>query len=308
MALTAPSWAPRREIQLIAGTPQGGGQDRTARAVVRAIAAADALDVPVAVHNVPGRGGGNGWDRLLDHRGNGHVLAVSSPTLVTNLLLREAPYDHAALTSIAMLYTEYLAFLVPVDSPLGAAAELVARLGSSAPQVTFSFATKIGNVNHIALGMVAQHAGADAAALPLREFTSARHAVADVLAGKGDVAVVSAASAVPELAEGALRPLAVSAPQRLGGHYADAPTWRELSVACVIGTWRGIVGPPELTDAQVACWEAALQGAVQTESWRTDLDRHLWVPTWLDPGATVRFCDDERIRLGGALAALGLSS
>ncbi|MDP1672532.1 MAG: hypothetical protein Q8L65_05365 [Burkholderiales bacterium] len=49
-----------------------------------------------------------------------------------------------------------------------------------------------------------------------------------------------------------LRALAVSAPQRLSQLYADTPTWQELGIDCVIGTWRGVIGADGLEAAQVA--------------------------------------------------------
>ena len=50
-------WQPEREIEIIAGTPPGGGLDRSARALVNAITATGLLDVPVRVVNVGGEGG-----------------------------------------------------------------------------------------------------------------------------------------------------------------------------------------------------------------------------------------------------------
>src|SRR3972149_339403 len=60
-------------MEIIAGTPPGGGQDRTARAI------AGILDTEVTITNVPGRGGGNAWDRLIAGKGATHLGAGSPP-------------------------------------------------------------------------------------------------------------------------------------------------------------------------------------------------------------------------------------
>ena len=48
--------AEKAKADIIAGTPPGGGLDRTARALVSAIASRHLVDTPVAVVNVPGDG------------------------------------------------------------------------------------------------------------------------------------------------------------------------------------------------------------------------------------------------------------
>ena len=105
-----------------------------------------------------------------------------------------------------------------------------------------ALSTSLGNPNHIALAKVVRHAGGDAREPKVRVFDSALDAVADTMARNADVAAVTAASAAKELSAGEMRALAVSAPARLPGLFAHAPTWSEQSVDCLIGSWRGVTG------------------------------------------------------------------
>ncbi len=298
-------WRPQRDIELVAGTPAGGGQDRPARALLQVLAAEGLIDVPARLVNIPGRGGDNAWDHLARHRGDPHVLAISSPTLITNRQLGVSGFDDTALTPLATLYTEYIAFLVRADSAIADAAGLLARLRDPAA-ITIAMATARGNTNHMALAQLVRHAGADPRALALHVFDSARHAVADLLDGKAEAAAITAVSAAPELAVGRLRALAVSAPQRLGELYAGAPAWRELGIDCVIGTWRGVIGAAGLDAAPIAWWEAALGRAAASTAWREELRRQYWVDTWTGSAATRDLLERERGTLGDLLSGLGL--
>lgn len=300
------AWRPQREVELVAGTPAGGGQDRPARALIRVLESRKLINVPVKLTNVPGRGGGNGWDYLDRHPGDPHVLAISSPTLITNKLLGEAAMGHEAFTPLAVLYTEHIVFVVRSDSPIRSDADLLARLGADAGSLTIALATAIGNINHIALAQVTQHAGGDVKALRIRVFDSALHAVADVIAGKAQVGAITAVSAAKELAAGTLRGLAVSAPQRLPGPFAQVPTWVEQSVECVIGTWRGVIGARALTAAQIAFWDNALSVATASGEWNAELAAHYWAHTYLDGERTREFLAREHIVLKAALGELGL--
>ncbi|MGA0033079.1 MAG: tripartite tricarboxylate transporter substrate binding protein [Burkholderiales bacterium] len=300
-------WRPSREIELVAGTPAGGGQDRPARALIRVLESGGLIDVPLKLVNIPGRGGGNAWDYLAQHPNDPHVLAINSPTILTNRVLGVSAIDDRDLTPLANLYTEYIAFLVRADSKLRSGADLLAALGTGAGALTIAMATAIGNTNHMALAQLARHAGEDPRALALHVFDSARYAAADVMDGKAEVAAITAVSAVPELESGALRALAVSAPQRLPALYAATPTWRELGVDCVIGTWRGVIGAHGLTDAQVKFWNDALQAATSGAEWNAELARQYWVNTWAAAAQMPALMQSERATLTALLRDLGLT-
>lgn len=296
-------WQPSGQIQILAGTPEGGGQDRAARALTAALESTS--DLSIEVTNIPGRGGGNAWDQLCTHAGDGHRLSISSPTLITNRLTDVSDLELDTLTQIAMLYSEYIMFAVPVASPLQTADDLIDSLSSSPPP-TISLATARGNINHIALAYLCRHAGVPPASIPISVFNSAPLAIADALESPSGIVAVSAASVVPEFRAGSLRLLAVSAPTRLSGDLSSAPTFDELEIDCTIGVWRGVVGPPSLAADAVSFWADAIERATQSSSWAASLERHVWAPNFLGPASTVEFIETEDRRMQIALSDFGL--
>ena len=301
------SWRPEREIEIIAGTPAGGGLDRSARALARALESGRLVEVPVKVVNVAGDGSRRAWTMLDERRGDPHALCVSSSNLATDHLLGATRFHHETdFTPLAILYTEYIAFVSRSDSPMENAGELVKRFGSAAGAVTVALSTAPGNPNHIALAKVVRHAGGDVKAPVVRVFGSALDAVADVAAGRADVAAVTAASPAPDLEAGTMRALAVSAPQRLAGLYASTPTWHELAVDCVIGAWRGITGARGLAPEQVSFWEKTLAAAAATAAWQSELARHYWTEFYFDGPALREQLARETVEMRTMLADLGL--
>src|SRR5262245_29195760 len=277
------SWKPEHEIEIIAGTPPGGGLDRSARALAAALEAGKLLQFPVKVSNIAGDGSRKAWVHLAGRTGDPHTLCVSSSNLATDHLLGSTAFRHEKdFTPLAILYTEYIAFVAAAGSSIRSATDLLARFATDASSVTVAVSTSLGNPNHIALAKIVRHAGGDVLAPQVRVFGSALDAVADVVEGKSDVAAVTAASPVPEMDAGRVRTLAVSAPRRLGGSFGSTPTWRELAVDCVIGAWRGVSGARDLTPAQVEFWRKTLAAAVATAEWQAALARYLWTDAWLD--------------------------
>jgi putative tricarboxylic transport membrane protein len=298
------AWRPQHEIELVAGTPAGGGQDRPARVLIELLR--DEVGVPIKLTNIPGRGGGNAWDYLAQHAGDPHIVAINSPTIITNRLLGESTLDFASLTPLANLYTEYLVFVVRPDSSLQSAQQLLTQLGNDPAGIRIAFATAIGNMNHMALAKITKQADGDVTALRTDVFDSARYAVGHVVEGQVDLAVITATSAVPELTSGMLRAIAVSAPGRMTEPFAQVPTWGELGIDCVVGTWRGVIGASRITTPQIAFWEHALTTAVRGDAWHAELARHHWVDTYLGPAATRDFLGAELGTMKSALDALGL--
>ncbi len=303
----SPVWQPEHGIELVAGTPAGGGQDRPARALIGILEANKLVNQPIKLTNIPGRGGGNGWDYLRTQAGNPHVLAINSPTVITNCQLGEADFDHRALTPLANLYTEYIAFVVRADSPIRNAADFMQRLADDSAGCRIALATAIGNINHMALAQVTAKAGGDIQALQINVFDSALYAVADVIEHRAEVAAITAVSATKAIAAGQVRAIAVSAPQRLPRLYADVPTWTELGVDCVIGTWRGVIGAAGITPAQIAFWDHVLRAATATLEWNAELADKYWANTYLGGAALDAFLQQEREVMGALLIKLGLA-
>lgn len=300
-------WKPDHAVQIIAGTPPGGGLDRVARALLKAIDAARLVDVPVEVVNVPGGGARKAWTQVVDrHVCDAHVVAISSPNLTTDYLVGVADFEHSKYTAIATLVTEYIAFAVRVDSPLKTGRDLLDRFRRNADSVTVALSTALGNPNHIALAKLVKQVGGDVGAPAIHVFDSALDCVADVIAGKADVCAVTAASVIAELNAGRLRVLAISAPARLAAPFAEVPSWNEQGAACVIGAWRGVSGPSGLSAAQVRFWEGVIAAATRQPCWGEDLARLSWSPL-VQTGAPLRaFLERERAEFVVVLKELGL--
>jgi putative tricarboxylic transport membrane protein len=302
------SWKPVRALSIVAGTPPGGGLDRSARALARSIETNKLVDVPVTVVNVGGDGGRKAWVHMEQFAGDGHVVGISSPNMAADFLMGVTKSDPDRFTPLAILYSEYIAFVARSDLSIRTGDDLIRRLAQDAGGVTIALSTSLGNSNHVAVANVVRHSGADTRAPKLRVFDTALDAVADVVAGHADIGAITAASAVPELEAGMLRAIAISSPARLSDPYASAPTWKEQGADCVIGSWRGVNGAPGLSAEQVAFWEATLVAATRTEEWRSDLVRHFWTEMYLDGAALREFLARERADTRVILGGLGLLS
>jgi putative tricarboxylic transport membrane protein len=300
------TWKPERELDIVAGTPPGGGLDRSARALAAAIAANQLVPVPIKVVNVGGDGGRKAWTYMAEHAGDPHVIGISSPNMAADYLMGVTKTDPELFPPIAILYSEYIAFVVRAESSLRSGNDFVRRLADSPRSIKIALSTSLGNSNHVAVAKVIRHAGIDTKVPQIHVFDTALDAVADVVAGHADVGAITAASPVPELAAGRLRAIGISSKARVGGPYAGTPTWVELGVDCVIGSWRGVSGTPGINHEQIAFWRSVLAAAIKTTEWKTDLARHFWTEMHLDGEELRTYLKREREEMRTVLGGLGL--
>jgi putative tricarboxylic transport membrane protein len=304
--MTTLGWKPKKEVEIIAGTPPGGGTDRSARALLSAIEANHLIETSAKVINIAGDGGRKAWRHIAGRTGDANLIGINSPNNVTDILTGIVGAEEIQNVPIAILYTEYIAFISRSDSAFSSGMEFLKRLADDPKAVTISLSTSLGNPNHIAAAKVIKHAGAPVTAPRTRVFDSARDVVADIVAGNADVGAITAASAVPELEAGQVRAIAISSPERLKGVYASAPTWREQSVDCAVGAWRGAAGAVGISDEQIAFWQGVLSKAVKTKEWNAELDRYFWTDMYLDGAALSDHLKREYREMEEILGALGL--
>ena len=112
---------------------------------------------------------------------------------------------------------------------------------------------------------------------------------------------------LPHHQAGRARIIAVAAPNRIPGPLAAVPTWKELGIDVVFSSWRSVIGPKGLTDAQLAYWDTVLKQMVATEEWKKNLEENLWVPHYMNSRESRVFIEKQNAEIGSILGELGLA-
>ena len=275
-AANAQTWVPQKNVEIIAGSVPGGSNDKTARALERVILAYKLVPTSVTVVNKSGGGGSIANTYVSQHPKDAHYLGIAGTGLLSNHIIGASPLTVADFTPIASLMNDYAVFAVSASAGMKTGKELVARLKADPKSVNIGFANAFGSTRHMASGLLMKTIGGNPRELKTVVFKGSAEAITALLGNHLELVVVGAGNTVVHVNNGKMRVIAVAAPQRLGGPLADVPTWKELGVDLVHGSWRGIFGPKGLTASQVAYWENALKKVTETPEWKTDLERNYW--------------------------------
>ena len=222
--------------------PAGSTMDILARAIEKIWQGQHAVNTSMTVEAKSGASGAVAWSYVSRQAGDGHYIAISGPTLLSNEILGVGELKYTDVTPIAQLFTEYTVFAVRADGPIKTGADLVAAMRSSGT-LSIGVAPGFGGSNHVAVLKLAQAAAIDPNTLAIAPFRGANESITALLGGHIDVADATISAMEPFLVSGKLRAIAVAAPQRLSGPQAAIPTWKEQGFDVVEGNWRGIIGP-----------------------------------------------------------------
>lgn len=303
----AAEWQPDKPVEIIVGTGVGGGQDKSARTVQRILQENKLVNVAVTVVNKPGGGGAVGYTYLNQHAGDGTIIYVGNPTLLTNHIVGRNPVNYTHVTPLAILFSESVAISVRPDSPFKSLKDLLAKLKQDSSQISVAVGSSLGSTNHIAMALVAKAAGGDGKKLRTVVFQGGGEAITALMGGHIEVNSSAANNVVPHKESGKIRVLAVASPKRLGGVLADVPTLKESGVNALVTNWRMVVGPKGMTAAQIAYWDRVLARLVQTAEWKKDLADNLFEDTYRAAGATEKYMQAEYAQFASALAELGMA-
>ena len=306
VAAHAQVWRPDKPIEIVVPTTPGGGIDRTARLLQKIIQENALAGVPVTVNNKPGGGGAVSLVYLNQHAGDAHFVAINSPNLIANDLNGRGAVKYRDITPLANLFSEYTVVAVRSESPLKTGQDFVDRLRKDPQSLAVSTPTTLGSVNHLSFALVAKAAGIDPRRLKAVVLGSGGDAVTALLGGHIDAHTGTPSSVVRMVQANKIRALAILAPKRIGGPYANTPTWTELGYKAVMDTWRGVIGPKGMTPAQIAWWDGVLAKVVASTAWKEALEQNTWEANYLNSAQTRKQFDDEYAEYHGILGDLGM--
>jgi putative tricarboxylic transport membrane protein len=267
-------WQPSKNIEIVVPSAPGGSNDKTARSIERVIQDKRLLNATLTVVNKPGGGNAMTMNYLNLHMGDAHYLMIGTPTILTNHIIGASALNYTDFTPVASLFNEYIVFAVKTDSAIKTGRDLAERLKKDPKSVSIGFATALGSHNHIAAGLLAKAIGGDVRALKVVAFKGSSEAIAALLGGHIDLVTTAAGNVADQVEAGKLRIVGVAANQRLPAPYAGVPTWKEQGINVVFGGWRSIMGPKNMTAAQIAYWEKVLTQVVAQPEWKSDLERN----------------------------------
>jgi putative tricarboxylic transport membrane protein len=301
----AQEWKPTKTVEFVVGSAPGGSPDIMAR-LIQAIFQTKGYVPSSTVVNKPGAANTIGWAYLNQHAGDAHYIATYSPAIIGNRLMGTSQLNYLDFTPLNILAREYVVIAVLATTPFKTLKDLTAQLKKDSQSVTFAFATARGNHNHTVMSMYLKAIGVNPKVAKAVIYPGGGPARAAFLGGHIDVYMASPLSMVPLQEEGKVRILGMSAAERQPGRKASIPTFREQGIDAVFATWRGFMSPRGLKSSEIAYWDGIFEKLANSEEWRKELEKQMWMGDYTLSAATRKHLDRENEVMKTILTDLGL--
>ena len=242
-AQTSPSSWPAKPIRLVVPFGTGGTADTLGRLVAARLP--EALGQTVVTDNRAGAGGLIGSDLVAKSPPDGYTLVVSGVAshVLAPTLAAKPPFDPVRdVTHIALFGGPPSLFAVHPSLPTRTLKEFVAFAKARPKQLVFG-SPGTGTMGHLFGVLFTKQAGIAIEHVP---YKTASIAVTDLVGGHIQTISTTLSTAAPQIRAGRIRPLAISATERVQ-EYAQVPTFREVGFPELVATiWFALSGPPGL--------------------------------------------------------------
>jgi putative tricarboxylic transport membrane protein len=247
--------------ECIAPAAPGGGFDLTCRLTTRMLSELGIVGPAIRTQNMPGGIGAVAINHInAQRRADPNVIvAVSTGSWVNMAQGRFGRFGENDVRWIGTIGADFGVLAVRRDSRFTTLADLMAALRADAGSVPVGAGGAVGSQDWHKAALVARAAGADPRRIRYVPFEGGGQAMAALLGGHIQLFPGDASEVRGQVEAGEVRLLAVLAPQRLPGVFANIPTAREQGVEVDWPIVRGFYGPPQMPDAAYNFWVDALR-------------------------------------------------
>jgi tripartite-type tricarboxylate transporter receptor subunit TctC len=231
---------PWKPIQLVVTTAAGGALDLVARTVADGLSAS--MRQPIIIDNQPAGNGSVAAGQFAKAIPDGHTLmmVVDSTVTINPHLYRHLNYDPFRDFAPVSIVTRLPLMLVGNPGvPARDLQELIAYAKTNPGKLNYA-STGVGTQLHIGMEMFKLLTNTDIVHVPYRATTSA---MADLLGGRIDLALLGLSSVKAQVESGKLRAYAIAAPQR-ASLMPDIATADEAGLpGFEVRSWFGMLAP-----------------------------------------------------------------
>lgn len=234
---------PDKPIKMLVGFVPGGGSDISARILADVLA--KEIGQSVVVENKPGASSTLAVDFVSKSNPDGYTILHTNSDGITLLpalkstLPYSVPDDFSYISRVLQLP---LAITVSTQLPVNSIADLVEYARKNPGKVHYG-SSGIGSGPHMAALLFAKQAGIKMTHVP---YKGSGGAINDLLGGHLDMALPAVQAVAGQVANGAVKVLAVTGPQR-DPLLPNVPTIAEAGYPnAQMVIWYGLMGPPNL--------------------------------------------------------------
>lgn len=290
---------PNQDIEMICPWDEGGGTDRTARALADGIE--NEFDVSGYVTNQTGGTGSVGFNAIANAESDGHTVGVLTVELVTIEHLGIAQVNHEDVQSVMGYNFDPAALTVHEDQPYSTLEEFISYAEDNPGEIRVSNSGP-GGIWHLSAAGLAREVGIE---LEHIGYDGAAPATQAVLSGEVEATTSSAAEVVEQVQEGPLETLAFFGEERFE-LMEDVPTLMEEGIDFTMGAWRGLGVPNDTSEERIEALHDAYSSIYESDEFQEFMETNGFGLAYRDTEEFSQFMQESYETFGEIIDDLGL--
>jgi tripartite-type tricarboxylate transporter receptor subunit TctC len=297
-----PAWSPDRPVRITVPFPPGALTDVLGRMVADTLQRS--LGQTVVVENRPGGATLVGAAAVARQPADGHhlLIATSSTLGIALALQANPPIRPEDFAPIAMLGDVRFFLVANRDLPVRDLPGLLAAIRAAPGRWNYA-SPGSGTIHHLLMETILRREGLELTHVP---YQGSMQALADLTTGRLQVMWLDASVAVPQIAAGAVRALAVNGARRRPSH-PELPAAGEVWPDVTMSAWQTVVAPAGAPEAAVARINAEVNRMVESAEGRRQLDSVGVEPRPMTPAALRDMIRADAARWAELVRAAGLA-
>ncbi|WP_299847809.1 tripartite tricarboxylate transporter substrate-binding protein [uncultured Paracoccus sp.] len=257
--------------ECIAPANPGGGWDFTCRQVGKTLQDLGLISGTMQVTNLTGGSGGVAFAQITNKRNedNNVIVAASSATATR---LAQGAFPGGTMDQVRWIGSvgaDYGIIAVAADSSVDTLPQLIDQVKADPSSVAFAGGSAVGGWDHLKVLSMAKKAGVeDVRTVKYVAFEGGGEAITQLLAGSIQAFTGDASEAKGFVDSGDIKVLAVLAPERMEGDFANFPTAKEQGIDAVGANWRGFYGPGGMSEEAYDYWAQNLKTLYDSPEWK----------------------------------------
>jgi putative tricarboxylic transport membrane protein len=291
-------------VEFVVHTGPGGGSDVFAREVTAMLEQEELVERSSwTVRNENGGSGATAMAFMRRLGGETGTIALTTPTwLTTPLTTPEAAVTVDQLTPIARLVNEPMVMAVKADSKYQELQDFI-DAAEAEPGGLVQAGGSVTSVDAIAGEIIMAETGTDWAYL---SYEGGGERITALLNGDADMMFGSPSDFTEQVRAGDLRVIATIGDEA-PAVFPEAKTLADSGVDVEVPNQvRGVVGPPDMSDAAVAYYTGLFEDLTETEAWATYVEENGLTTVFADGEEFGSYLQEQNELLRAKLDELGL--
>ncbi len=295
--------------ECIAPADPGGGWDFTCRQVGKTLQDLGLIPSTMQVVNLAGGGGGVAYAEVVNKRNDENDLIVAASSATATRLAQNA-YPGNTMDQVRWLASvgaDYGVIAVAADSEMQTLPDLLDQIKADPTTISIAGGSAVGGWDHLKVLIAANAYGIeDVRSIKYIAFDGGGEAVTQLLAGSVQAFTGDLSEAKGFVQSGDIKVLAVLAPERLGGEFADFPTASEQGVEAIGANWRGFYAPGGMSDAAYAYWVDQVAALYASDEWKQVMEANGLAPLDLQGDEFQAFVGESVARIQQISKEIGI--